>query len=39
MTKIISPEFVNFFTPKARAKRDHLFNKLASEVDLLNTQV
>jgi hypothetical protein len=28
--------FVNFVTPKARAKHEHMFSKLASEMGLLN---
>jgi hypothetical protein len=32
VTKIISLTFVNLVTPKARAKHEQLFNKLASEL-------
>jgi hypothetical protein len=36
VTKIISLIFINFVTPKARAKHEPLFNKSASEARLLN---
>jgi hypothetical protein len=39
VTKIISLIFVNLATPKAQAKQEFLFNKLASEVGLLNIYV
>jgi hypothetical protein len=39
MTRIMFLSFVNEVTPKAAAKLDLLFNKLASEVVLLNIKV
>ena len=36
MIKIISVTIKNLVTPKAGAKRELLYNKLASEVGLLN---
>ncbi len=36
MIKIISDTIKNLVTPKAGAKRELLYNKLASEVGLLN---
>ncbi len=39
MTKFIAMTVINFVTPKAEAKNELLFNKLGSEVGLLNIQV
>jgi hypothetical protein len=36
VTKITSLIFINLVTPKARAKHEPLFNKLASEAGSLN---
>jgi hypothetical protein len=39
MTRIIAIAVVNSVLPKVTAKHDILFNKLSSEVGLLNIQV
>jgi hypothetical protein len=39
MTKFIAMTVMNFVTPEAEAKNELLFNKLGSEVGLLNIKV